>query len=170
MKTIITPDSTQQLIEWTDKLRKVNAEFQTTTRKGKTVIIIDHVHARDILGIEPQKLKMPVTFYLFVIVVIGLIALVYFGEKTETSHKKPAEQQYSKYWREPGAELGPIAITLKKSGAEGCGEFYVRQNGDNEWLVACTSDRQTWTYYRVWPNIGKATTISDPMTPPQFLQ
>lgn len=57
MKTTIIPTSTQQLKEWTDKLREMNVDYKMTTKKGKTAIELEAAFARDILGIEPPKVK-----------------------------------------------------------------------------------------------------------------
>lgn len=94
------------------------------------------------------------------IIVIGLIPiLIFWGFKTctdsgnETSNIS-TDQQYSMPWESPnGQQIKIISRALVKANVTGCGEYYVRsskQNPEREYLVACTKDGSSYTYYIVF--------------------
>ncbi|WP_247234301.1 hypothetical protein [Telluribacter sp. SYSU D00476] len=56
-------------------------------------------------------------------------------------------------WREPDAsEVEAIGEALAKARIAGCKEFQVRESaeaGSGDYLIGCSLDRQTWSYYQV---------------------
>ncbi len=96
---------------------------------------------------------------LIVIVVIYAAKQIFFG----TSEPTNPEDKYETSWQSPGAQLAPIAIIMGRNRVSGCGEFHIKQrnDGSNEYLVACSSDGKSWTYYLVWLGTGN---ISGPLS------
>lgn len=63
------------------------------------------------------------------------------------------EQRYPMPWKDPNSgELIKIGRVLLGKGIKGCGEYYVRASSQDqgEYLISCTSNGTTWTYYLVW--------------------
>jgi hypothetical protein len=113
------------------------------------------------------KLKL---FFSVTLLFISL-HLVSCGGSSKSHKDLTVDEQYPKPWRDPNREeLLAIGQTLVKNNISGCGEYYIRPSSQStgEYLVGCSSDGTTWTYYMVWTAIQNVmgpysdTTISKP--------
>jgi hypothetical protein len=120
MKTTIVPTSTVQLKEWTDKLREMNVEYKMTTQKGRTAIELEAAFARDILGVEPPKIKREWNVFSVLLVCVSIftiLAIVITPPKIE----------------EPPAE----AKTMEEMTMDELREWYNQNMGlSSDWLVS----------------------------------
>jgi len=110
----------------------------------------------------------------WILIIIGLIiGIVVIGNlKSGNSNVIKDKRTYNIPWREPvGIEFSKIGKLMVRNGIKGCGEYYVKEVTNGEYVVACTSDGENWTYYIVWPNIDKIYRTNEEMesklTPPR---
>ncbi|GAB3165695.1 hypothetical protein [Telluribacter humicola] len=79
----------------------------------------------------------------------GLILLTEVSCKNELAN----DENYPMPWRDPDAgEVEAIGEALAKSRIAGCKEFQVRESteaGSGDYLIGCSLDDQTWSYYQV---------------------
>lgn len=112
---------------------------------------------------------------LFIIQVLALLELTSCGrttDKRQSEHKElTVNERYPLPWTEPtNDQLISIGQALVGSDIGDCGEYYIRPSSQDkgEFLVGCTANGTTWTYYIVWPDISKVdgphtdTTIDNP--------
>lgn len=108
-----------------------------------------------------------------IIIVILIIAIIGIGSLTDSSSSViDDERSYSNPWREPYSnEFGKIGKLMVQNGIRNCGEYYLKEIEDKEFIIACTSDGQKWTYYVAWPDIDKIYLANEEMeeklTPPR---
>jgi hypothetical protein len=72
---------------------------------------------------------------------------------------------YDKPWREPyaGTEYVTIARIMVENNITGCGIFYVKEVKSGEYVVACSDDAVSWTYYVVYSNLNRIYLANDEM-------
>ncbi len=115
-----------------------------------------------------------ISFSTYIIIAVALITFLtikdkYFPKENSSDSspivKKEKDTYYNSIkdklhntkWREArtyDGEFRDISTALSKNNIRVCGEYYVRLVGDNEYLVACTPDGQTWNYFIVWSRVG----------------
>jgi len=69
---------------------------------------------------------------------------------------KSTSDQYPKPWREPNnEEFIEIGRSLVKNQIKNCGEYYIRPSSEHnhEYLVGCSIDGESWSYYVVWTSV-----------------
>lgn len=84
--------------------------------------------------------------YLILLIAIGFVCC----SPVRTSNP---DDNYSETWEAPTTEqLNDITRILIAKNISGCGEYKVktRLDSEKEFLVACTSDSKTWTFYAVY--------------------
>ncbi len=93
-----------------------------------------------------------------------LFACVLFLTACSGGSQLSTNEKYPKDWREAQThEAFAISRVLSLNGISGCGRYYVKSyiDGGDEYLVACTEDNLSWTYYKVWISTREITPIDD---------
>jgi hypothetical protein len=67
-----------------------------------------------------------------------------------------ASQKLKAPWKEPsGSDYTKFGRIIVKYNITGCGEYYINEVANNEFIIACRENESTWKYYITWPLIGK---------------
>ncbi|WMI65387.1 hypothetical protein RBH94_15145 [Aestuariibaculum sp. YM273] len=92
-------------------------------------------------------------------ILIGIICFVGFyivGSNSESSSVITDEQTYSQSWRSPrGTEFTEIGRIIVSNGIKVCGEYYIKEIEDKEYVIACSSDGSSWDYFVVYTRLDK---------------
>jgi len=89
---------------------------------------------------------------------ILISTIVLFAFACGSSNQGDINSTYPEPWKDPtGEEYQKIGKALVKNNITGCGEYYVRLSAENkgEYLVACSRDGESWSYYLVWTGIDE---------------
>ena len=124
-------------------------------------------------GYKISKKKGCFTYIIALVVVIVVIYIISLIGGSEGSSVIDDKKTYSLSWREPvGSEELDISRIMIKNNIKGCGAYYVKEVTNSEFVVACTSDGKSYTYYVVYTKINKIYLANDEMIrklePPKF--
>ncbi len=108
------------------------------------------------------------------LIIIGIIVVIIAIGTLDTKNSNVIEDDrtYSTPWRKPSnnefAKIGRIMIANR---IKVCGEYYVKEVVNGEYVIACTSDGKNWTYFVAWIYTEKIylanTEMEMKLTPPR---
>ena len=99
-----------------------------------------------------------------VFIIIGILFLGVLISSDDSETVINDTDTYEKSWRKPiGAEYGKIGRAIVSNNIKTCGEYYVKETHDNEYVIACSADGKKWTYYVVWTSSQKVLLANDEM-------
>lgn len=103
------------------------------------------------------------------LLILLTISLLYYS-CYESGVSNSPDSKFSASWESPSSdEIVSFGQILIKNNIEGCGEYQVKRKIDSkgEFLLACTSDGSTWSYYLVYQFTGKVIgPLNEPFTAP----
>lgn len=108
------------------------------------------------------------------LIIVGCL-VVFFVLQTMLTEQKNSEKEvngsYAPSWISgiDSPDFVEISKALVKNNISGCGSYYIKKSTkwDNEYLVACTSDGETYNYHIVFTASGSVTSVSGKgITPP----
>ncbi|QEL02973.1 hypothetical protein FKG96_19815 [Olivibacter sp. LS-1] len=88
--------------------------------------------------------------YLWLFVIMAILYLI----GTVTKNASSADENiFDKPWKSPNNdELLTIGKLLVSKRITGCGEYHLKELGDDQYIIACTKDGTHWIYYVSQPN------------------
>lgn len=107
-------------------------------------------------------------FFIFVIIFLNSI----FGGETSENNSDYSNSNnvttdtrtYSTRWRSPqGLEYRDIGRIMVANQIKVCGEYYLKEVENNEYIIACTADGTNWNYFIVYTNQNKIYKANDEM-------
>ena len=117
-------------------------------------------------------MKQKIKYYVIILILIA--GIIWVGSFNDSSNTEGTSEEvtYSNYWREPnGTELRSIGKIMVQNGVSGCGEYYLKLIGLEEYIVACTRNRKDWVYYVLYNKKEKILiadeSLAKKLTPPK---
>jgi hypothetical protein len=93
---------------------------------------------------------------IIVLLILAILGIWYFTSRISNKNKKSDEDEYAMPWRNASdKELLNIGRVMISNKVDDCGEYFVKEIENDEYLIACSSDGENWTYYQTWPEINK---------------
>jgi len=107
-------------------------------------------------------------FPTILLLIFGFLILVYYLGSDDYSSTNTNvisdERTYSSSWRSPqGTEYRDIGKILVANHIKVCGEYHVKEIETKEYIIACTPDGYTWSYYVVYTRLDKVYKANDEM-------
>ena len=97
--------------------------------------------------------------------IIIFLLLVLIGKFTnDKTNKKSEIQPKSISWKLPDtSQFYAFGRLMISNGIKGCGEYYLKRIGSDEFMIACTKDGNNWDYYIASPKSDKINLVNEEM-------